>query len=350
VDSARIAGLADIAIRFRRTTVPPERFAELERTLSVCCTPVLVAEGDSILLRVSNMKPTATADAGHASRGQKPSYWQAAQSSQQADEQITGRWGATEFPEFGDVHPHFRPQLQAALGSLTREGERAAAGANLIRVTGREGAIALTLDVDPNSHTVQAASHSGAVKVSERAILDLFCKAAEQLPIQEVADHTGLKVLDSLVDPDQPVPINGVLLPVNAGAPFMLPPRLARQAYNAYQQQTGAPLGTNFYYPPPAPQWQALSTEQRREKVEYGLRAFLQSEELYPDDMVTLRIEKNKYGYPVRVIVGFSERVPVAKKPSLMRKLEQRLRRDVEAELDLVADRAKDTSPLRRLS
>ena len=54
------------------------------------------------------------------------------------------------------------------------------------------------------SHTPYKARHSGAAKPSERAILDLFCKAAENLPIQEVADHVGLKILDTLVDEDKP--------------------------------------------------------------------------------------------------------------------------------------------------
>ena len=353
VDSARIAGLTDIAIRFHRTTVPAERLSELERSLSKCCTPALATEGDSILLRASNMKQDAEADAAHGGRGPKPTYWHAgaaAAESSKPDVQGTRRWDSAEWPEFGDVHPHFRAQLQATLGSLTHEGNMAPLSAGLLRVTGREGSATLTLDVDTKSHTVRAAFHAGATKPSERAILDLFCRAAEQLPIQEVADHIGLKILDLLVDPDKPAPIKGVLLPVNAGIPFMVPARLARQAYDSYRQQSGAEQGTNFYYPPPASEWQALSVGQRRDKVDYALRGFLQSEGLYPDDMGILRIDKNKYGYPVRVTVGFSDRVPTADKPSLMRRLEQRLRRDLEPEIDLVADRAKDTSPLRRLS
>jgi hypothetical protein len=352
VDSARIAGRTEIAIRFRRTTVAPERLPELERSLSMCCTPTLTTQGDSVLLKASNMKQTATADAAQGGHGPKPTYWHAGATPEGSDpnEHSSHRWDSAELPEFGDVHPHFRPGLHVALGSLSHEGDAAAPNGGLIRVTGREGSTTLTLDVDPKSHTVRAARHTGATKPSERAILDLFCKAAEQLPIQEVADHIGLKILDLLVDPDKPVPIKGVLLPVNAGTPFMLPPRLARRAYDSYREQTGAVQDTNFYCPPPASEWQALSPDQRRDKVDYALRAFLQSEGLYPDDMGLLRVDKNKYGFPVRVTVGFSDRVPTADKPSLMRKLEQRLRRDVEPEVDLIADRAKDTSPLRRLS
>jgi hypothetical protein len=165
-----------------------------------------------------------------------------------------------------------------------------------------------------------------------------------------VADHTILRVLASLVDKDGAPPVNGVLLPVNAGAPFMLSARLARRAYDTYRAQTRSEQATNFYHTPPAEAWQGFSADQRLEKTNRVLGAFLQSQGLYPDDMRVLRIEKNKHGYEVRMTIGFSERVATAEKPNLMRRLEHRLRRDLEPEIDLVADRARDTSPLRRLS
>jgi hypothetical protein len=351
VDSARIVGLPAIDIRFRETTVPADRLPELERTLARICTPALKTQGGTVLLRATAMKPTAAAVAPTDGRP-KPTYWQAGASADIAGTgtQVPVRWTGVELPELGDVHPHFRPQLKAALGRLSREGDGGPPDAGLVQVTGREGSTTLTLAVDLKTHNVRSARHRGAGKPSERAILDLFCKAAENLPIQEVADHVGLKVLDSLVDADRPVPVGGVLLPINAGAAFMVPPRLARQAYNEYRARTGAEDGTNFYYAPPAVEWQGLSPDQRREKADFVLRGFLQSEGLYPDDMGILQIQNNKYGYAVRAIVGFSDRVAVADKPNLMRRLEQRLRRDLEPEIDLIADRAKDKSPLRRLS
>jgi hypothetical protein len=66
--------------------------------------------------------------------------------------------------------------------------------------------------------------------------------------------------------------------------------------------------------------------------------------------MQLLRLEKTKNGYEVRAVITFSERIKVEDKPFLLRRLEQRARRDVEPELELIAERAKDSSPLRRLS
>lgn len=348
-DSARIAGLSEIAICFRSTTVPEHRLPELETTVGCFARVSFTRDGDKIIMHASGMKANAgSGTTVKSKRTSKPSYWQARPDITTNPGTPAPGWDAGDIPEHADVHPHFRGALKAVLGTLTHEGTIATRD-NVV-VCGQERDITLSLAIDSATHVVVKARHTGAEKPSECAALDLFCRAAETLPIQEVADHVGLKVIESLVDPDVARPVGGVLLPVNAGAPFMLAPRLARRAYDEYRSARSVPPETNFYYPPPTPEWQALSSSEREERVQAKLSGFLQSEDLHQDDLELLRIEKNKYGYEVRVIIGFSERVKVADKPFLMRRLEQRLRRDVEPELELVADRARDKSPLRRLS
>lgn len=349
-DSVRIAGHPKIAIRFRIATVPEARLPELKKAFGLFSKVVLEKQGDSVVLRATEMSPTegeAVARA-FAAKSAKPA-WQADKVSAAAAK-AAPQWDTREFPELADVHPHFRAPLNAVLGALSREGDGGPEGQGLVRIVGRAEDVSLTLDVDSKTHTVRRARHAGATKPSERAALDLFCRAAENLPLQEVADHVGLKVVDSLVDEDKPPPVGGVLLPANAGPAFMLAPRLARQAWDAYRASMKIGNEANFYYAPPSAAWQALSPVDRAEKVAGGVRGFLQSENLYPDDMELLRLEKNKYGYQVRGVVGFSDRIKVKDKPFLLRRLEQRLRRDAKTELELVADRAKDSSPLRRLS
>lgn len=349
VDSARLASLPRIEIQFQKTTVPAERLPELERTLAVLCKPTFEIGNDRVVLRATGMKAdiaTAAADA----RVEPKAAWQPTSAPvTQHSENASQRWSEKELAELADVHPHFRPGLKAALANLTFEGT-ATADKTLTQVSAQEGPATLTLFVDKNTHTVRQARHAGAARPSERAVLDLFCKAAENVPIQEVADHVSLKLLDQLIDDEKGPPVAGVLLPVNAGPSFALAALLARRAYESYREQTGAQDGINFFYPAPSSEWQALLPDERAAKVDYVLRAFLQSEGLYPDDIGLLRVEKNRYGHYVRVIIGFSDRVPVGSKPTLMRRLERRLRRDAEPEIDLVAERAKDSSPLRRLS
>ena len=351
VDSARMGGLDTVSIRFRNSTVPAERLQELQQTLAKFCMPNLEMQRDGMLLTATNIGLGAQVGVARAD-GSKPPYRRAHVRANVHERETRGpaEWESDETFEFSDVNPHFRSGLMAALATVSREDDADRSSADLIWVAGRERGVKLILSVDPRTHTVQTAHHSGATKSSQRAVLDLLCKAAEKLPIQEAADHAILRVLASLVDKDGAPPVNGVLLPANAGAPFMLSARLARRAYDAYRARTRIEQGTNFYHAPPAAAWRALSMSQRLEKTSRVLGAFLQSQDLYPDDMRVLRIEKNKHGYEVRMTIGFSERVATAEKPNLMRRLERRLRRDLEHEIDLVADRARDTSPLRRLS
>ena len=351
VESARMGGLDTVAIRFRSSTVPAERLPELRQTLARFCTPELEMERDGVLLTAADIRLGSQVEVAQAN-GAKPAYrpdrLQLGVHAQVSRARLD--WERDEASAFGDVNPHFRAGLTAALDAVAHEGEGEQSNTGLVQAVGREQGVALMLSVDPKTHIVQTARHAGATKSSQRAALDLLCKVAQKLPIQEVADHAVLRVLASLLDKDSEPPVSGVLLPVNAGAPFTLAARLARQAYDAYRAQTLSEQGTNFFHAPPGKAWQGLSADRRMEKTNRVLAAFLQSQGVYPDDMRVLRIEKNKYGYDVRLIVDFSERVATAEKPNLMRRLEHRLRRDLEPTIDLVADRARDTSPLRRLS
>lgn len=353
VDSARLSGRTEIAVQFMRTTVPADRTTELEQAVGRFAKVKLEQHDGRIVLHATGMaKNVAAPVSSNTSRkDDKPSYWQANQlAARSASTSPPNHWNSDEFPEFKDVHPHFRAGLKAALTTLTHESNAGPESPKLVRLEGREGSICLALYVDSETHLVHVVRHTGAFKPSEKVALDLFCRTAEGLPFQEVADHVGLRVIDSLIDEDKATPVPGVLLPINAGKAFMLAPRLARQAYDAYRVSMAIRKETNFYYAPPSEQWMALSNSDRCGKVAGGLRGFLQSEELYPDDLELLRLEKNKYGYEVRSVISFSDRIKVGDKPFLLRRLEHRLRRDVEAQIELVADRAKDSSPLRRLS
>lgn len=353
IDSARFAGLPSLAIRVSKKTLPASRLAEFELAAAKIGKTTIEAGADGYLIRASEMSKDARADgSAGAGRVARREYWRPESATIEAKPAgASGTWSSNELPEFADVHPHFREPLSRAFSNLAFEVTAPPPPAgDAIRVIGEDGPVRLTLDVDGKTQVVLGATHSGGASPAERAILDLFCRAAKGLPIQEAADHLGLKILDSLVDEDRGPPVPGVLLPSNSGKPFALPGHIARRAYDAFRATTGAKLETNFYYPPPSGAWQALSAEERSENVERVIRAFLQSRELFQDDIALHRVEKNRYGYFVRVIVAFSDRISVEQKPHLMRQLESRLRRDVEPELDLVAERVKDTSPLRRLS
>lgn len=354
-DSARISGRSAIEIFFSASTVPEQRLAELEEGVGRFSTVSVEKQGEKYLLRATGMTPDKESqdDRGTAGVRTKKAPWSPDEAGplNRVRSQGTDRWDSSGYPEFADVHPHFRAGLSAALEAISHEGEAdVVPDKGLIRIQAQEQSANLVFYIDPATHTVCRVRHAGAQEPSVRAVLDLFCEAAENLPFQEVADHVGLKVIDRLVDEDKAPPVGGVLLPSNAGAPFELVPRLARQAFQEYCASKAFGDEVNFYYDPPPQYWLSLSSTERYEKIGGGIRAFLQSEKLYPDDMELLRLEKNRYQYEVRGVVSFSGRVETSQKPALMRLLESRLRRDTSVEIELVADRAKDSSPLRRLS
>lgn len=352
VDSARLAGIRDLSIRVSGKTLPAGRVAELAQAGAGVGKFKIDAEAGGYLIRATDLRQeTGSAARASTEAATKRASWRPdAARIETAGGEPSVSWNSSELGEFADVHPHFRQALKARYSAVAFETEAPPPADGAVQVTGQEGAKRLTFNIDRESQIVRAAFHGGGSSPAERTILDLFCRSAHGLPIQEVADHLGLKILGDLVDIDRAPPVAGVLLPSNSGKPFGLPGRLARRAYDAFRAATGAKVETNFYYPPPAAAWQSLSAEERLAKVERIVRAFLQSEDLYQDDIAVQKVERNRYGYYVRVIVSFSERIATAQKPSLMRRLEKVLRRDAEPELDLVAERAKDTSPLRRLS
>lgn len=351
IDSARIAGRTAITIRFKRSTVPEDRIEALAQSANRVGRVTLERNDEHLVLRLAGMTPvTERSNASARATEDKPRYWSVDAAGSKPLSGPSGSWDNSAFPEFADAHPGLRAGLHRAAKSIRREGPPGEVAGGLERVLGAVDGKVLYLDIDPASHIVRAAHHIGAEGASERIALDMLCLMAEDTPIQEVADHVGLRVIDALVDDDKAPPVAGVLLPSNAGSPFQVGPVMARDAYNAYRAKTGLAQTTNFYVPPPSGEWAALSTAERRGRIEVGVRAFLQSEQLYPDDMAVLRVEKSKSGHETRGVIAFSDRIEVADKPPLLRRLEQRLRRDVERQLEIVADRARDKSPLRRLS
>ncbi len=349
IDSARIAGHTEIAIKLSPTTVGPDAMGSLRNSVARLGHARFEQTADHTILRITGM----SSDTDRSTEGQRHTDKKLAWSVGAGDSQplkADVSWDGEKLPAFADAHAGLRSGLELASKSLTRDRLPGGQAAGLVRVVGTHGGCSLYLDVDPATHVVKSACHQGGSTPSERVALDQFCKLAENTPIQEVADHVGLRVIDELVDDDNAPPVAGILLPSNAGVPFQTGPIMARQAYDAFRAAHAPQETANFFVPAPSAEWLKLTTAEREDRVVAGIRAFLQSEQLYPDDLDLLRLEKSKSGHEVRVVIGFSDRIDVAAKPPLLRRLEQRLRRDAERQIDIVADRARDKSKLRRLS
>ena len=351
IDSARIARRGAVIIRFGHQTVPASRLPELEEAAGRVARVTIERQAAHILLHATGLSVDGEKSASDAgSDDSKPLYWTVGGAATKPLEAASNPWNDSELPAFGDAHPALRAGLNAAIRRVRWEGEPTGISDGCVRIVGTHDTVRMFLDVDTNTQLVTKAQHSGAVSPAARAALDQFCTLAQGVPLQEVADHVGLKVIDAFIDDDKAPPVRGILLPANVGAAFQIGPKLARQAYDKFRERTQLEAGPNNYAAAPSVSWQSLPSPDRKVRVENGLRGFLQSEQLYPDDLSLLRLENNKTGHEVRAIVAFSSRIETDAKPSLLRRLERRLRRDVERQVEVVADRAKDTSPLRRLS
>ena len=83
--------------------------------------------------------------------------------------------------------------------------------------------------------------------------------------------------------------------------------------------------------------WEALSIAQKKERLVGLLPA-----------LVLRRIDANRLGYMVRIVVDFAG--PIPNKPKIMRWTERNLREVLGVDLELVGEFRRDTSPLRRLT
>ena len=104
-----------------------------------------------------------------------------------------------------------------------------------------------------------------------------------------------------------------------------------------------ASKGIIFYDPTiPSPTgensaWAALTMQQKRERL-IGLLPGL----------VLQRIDKNRLGHEVRVVVSFAG--PNTNKAKILRWTENNLREVLGVDLEIVGEFRRDTSPLRRLT
>lgn len=349
VDSARMAGFDRITIRFTPQSIPAGRVGELRERLSDIGAVEIDAANGTGVLRATKLRGAAGRNAARLVRHGK-AYWRPDGAAARDTKSTAPLAAATEAAsDFGDVTPNYRAAMARALAAPTHEGTvRAEPGALL--VSAEEGGAVLAALIDTATHRIRRIRHRGAAKPSERAVLETFCGLADGLPIVEAADHTGLKVIDRLWQDAPAAAAPGIVLPSNQPAAFGIALRLSRRLRDAYAAQTGVLDRANFFYTQPSARWRAMSRAERLGAVIAALEVYLEAERRSAGDMVLHDIAKNRYGEEIRIVVAFAEAVPTDDRPGLMRRFENHLRATLEPELELIAERVKDQSPLRRLS
>lgn len=354
VDSARIAGYDKIAIRFTTASVPSDRVEELRQRLANIAEIVLVPQDNGTILRASGFRAESDQDQeARTVRRRERAYWQptndqVTSAQREAHLVAPAARGATT-AAFADVPLNFRAGMARTLASVSHEGGLAAeAGLQLLQASTAK--VTLAALIDPADHVVRRLRHQGAESPSLRAALETFCRLGEGVPIQEAADHIGLRAIEAMMEQIDGGAVPGVVLPANQPSIFGTPIALIREIRDAYCAETGATKTTNFYHAAPGPRWLAMSQAERMAEVTRALEGFLATEHRAPADVVVHQLGKNRYGHPIRVIVDFADHVAIDDRPGLMRRFERHIRAGIEPELELLAERVKDKSVLRRLS
>lgn len=241
------------------------------------------------------------------------------------------------------VHAAFRHGLAAAERDIGREGTEPGDRADPVYRASAER-VTLTVAIAGAGGTIRQAVHHGASGPLARAVFDVFCRTIETMPIQEAAEHGAIYALHRIKDPGMLGPVKGILLPGNGIPILALPCRLVREIAANYCRNTGAKFDWNFYDRPFSLRWQALPRTDKLAEIAGLTARFRCAHGLGDQDIEILEIDKHD-----RLVVTFSDQVPIARKPELMMDLERDIRQRTGERIELFLEVVKDRSRLRRL-
>jgi hypothetical protein len=139
--------------------------------------------------------------------------------------------------------------------------------------------------------------------------------------------------------------VPGIITPGNADPAFRLPHKLVRDLAQAYWHTVGTSGGENFFAPPAAPVWRALSREERLERVQRALIDICAGLQLSDTAIASVTV-----GGDDRVFLDLTVEMPSAAKGSLLMAIEALLRERVESRLHVYTVEQKDRNKIRRLA
>jgi hypothetical protein len=226
------------------------------------------------------------------------------------------------------------------------EGEFSADSKSIFTVT--SASAKLSLQIAEETHVISKALHAGVENGEEKVLWDVLCETFEGAPLLEGVEHGVLKVVHKLAELNIIGRGPGILLPSNAGEPFLSMQNTILSLYSNYRKETGFKPALNEFDLLPGRAWSALTDEARSERVSQSIAAFLALKTRRGKNLAFERIEPDLDGYPVRVFVDFSD-IESKDRPDFARKLEVYLKNNLEYKLQVYAIEIKDRNRIRRL-
>jgi hypothetical protein len=242
------------------------------------------------------------------------------------------------------IHTVYQDRLAKALVSPSHAAVLAPeTGLILVEATSED--VTLAVLVDPATHIVRRVAYRGTLTRVHRGMLEVLCDIMIDRPMLECSDHAVICLEHEMRDPSRPRPVPGIITPGNADPAFRLPHTLVRDLAQAYWHAAGTSGGENFFDPPAAPAWRALTREERLEKVQRALIDICTDLQLSDAAIASVTV-----GGDNRVFLDLTVEMPNAVKGALLMTIEALLRVRVESQLHVYTVEQKDRNKIRRLA
>ena len=215
---------------------------------------------------------------------------------------------------------------------------------HLVLVEAAEGGVTLGVLVDPKTHVVRAARHSGGSGETSRRLLGALCMLLEERPLHEGSDHAVVRLEHLLRDRTQSRVVSGIVLPQNADPAFAPLVRLSRDLHTRYAALARVARAPNEFEPRPTERWLAKSDVDQIAAIQAAIDAAAPTFDLAPGDVVCDRIE-----HGMKVTVALTREIPPALKARILMRLEHAVKTSVERALSFYLDEMRDKNKLRRL-
>jgi len=236
-----------------------------------------------------------------------------------------------------DVGPYER-SIASLLKDCPHRGELGRV-ANQTLIVATEQDARLSVLVDAN-HIVRKAAHEGGDDM-QRALLEALCGLIEGRPLLDSAYHAAQYLDEQLRDKHAARAVPGIAAPHNSHPALGMVERLARTLLDDYRSSQGYHEILSCYDVGPGNDWRSLADDERMERVQAVLDAAA-------PDLGLPRVLCTAAPANGDVALSFEEQI-LSEHGDLLRRLEERIKEQIDPMLYIHLEEMKDGNRLRRL-
>lgn len=206
----------------------------------------------------------------------------------------------------------------------------------VIKFEASDSGIELKVNFDPEAQTISEVFARTNASEHEAA-LGRLKHVLTGLPVDEAAQHGGLKFEFACRDLSIRKPVSGIMLVNNAESIFDTVTKLIRDVCSQYQVTYKPKRGLNFYHESISDAWSNLTNEERKAKIEATVKSFLPSVDESSEAIKISQIERS-----TKIYVIYQSEGSVAKRGQVLMDLERKLRTELEWNLEIFQEEIQD--------